>query len=276
VQLRHVDPRLDPRLRPNQWAVVARKRRWFLLLCGLAGFTLVGAGLLYLLLPLDRTQGLQPEEIANAAGQAILDAHRFSFKLFLDGEMPEQRFPTAVMAGQFQRNPLLLHLVGSVGRDESRIPLEYYLAGHDLFVKNSGADTWRVIHQPTFDELNSYQPEALAFPLTTGLQRATVVGRERLAGGDSIVLKLNLYDGVAPINLGQGAGQLEYTVWIATRTLRPARILIEYVRVGESAVREVTSFSYVLTFDFPSRWGLSQVSPLVVPDEVRQHSAEQQ
>jgi len=239
-----------------------------LILSGLAGLSLVGVILAYLLLPVDRTKGLDPEEIAQAAGQAILAAQRFTFKLLLEGEMPGHDFPTAVMAGQFQREPFHLHLVGAVGMDESRIPLEYYLVGNDLFVRDPGQETWQVIHEPDLGELQSYQPTALAIPLTTGLQRASVVGRDQLVGGEAIVLRLDLYDNVMPVDLGQGAGRMDYTVWIDTRTLHPARILIDYHRLGDSEPRQVTSFSYLLTFEFPSRWGLSQVKPLVVPDEV--------
>jgi hypothetical protein len=275
VLLRNADPRLDPSLRPDQWGVAARRRRWLLFLSGLVGIALFGVTLVFFLFPMDRTSGLDPEEIAHAAGQAILEASRFSFKLFLDGEMPEQSFPTAVMAGQFQRDPLLLHLVGAVGRDDSRIPLEYYLEGRDLFVKDPGEDTWQVSNESDLGELQSYQPAALAVPFMSGLQRATIVGRDQMVGGEAIVLKLDLYDDVMPINLGQGAGRIEYKVWIYSRTLKPARLQVDYNRVGELTPRQVTSFSYVITFEFPSRWGLLQVKPLVVPDEVRQTSIEQ-
>jgi hypothetical protein len=223
VLLRHADPRLDPRLRPDQWVGASRRRRWLLLLTGLTGLTLVGVSLVFTLIPMDRTKGLEPEEIAHAAGRAILDARRFGFTLFLDGEIPEQGFPTTAMSGQFQREPPVLHLVGAVGMDESRVPLEYYLDGLDLFVKDIDDGTWRMIHDPDFEELRSYQPEALALPLTSGLQRATLVGRETLASGEAIVLKLDLLDHVMPIDLGQGVGRLDYTVWVDTRKLYPAR-----------------------------------------------------
>lgn len=270
--LRNADPRLDPSLRPGQWGAAERRRRWLMLLIGLVGIALVGTIVAFFLFPVDRTKGLDPEEIAHAAGQAILEAPRFTFKLFLDGEMPEQSFPTAVMAGQFQREPLLLHLVGSAGKDDSRIPLEYYLEGRDLFVKDPGEDTWQVIHEPNLGELQSYQPAVLAVPLTTGLQRATLIGRDQLAGGEAIVLKLDLHDDVMPSNLGEGAERFEYRIWIDSRTLKPARILIDYFWHGESAPRQVTSFSYLLSFDFPTFWELLQVKPLIFPAEIRQMS----
>lgn len=264
------DPRLDPRLTPDQWRS-ARRRFLVLLVISLVLLAgAVGTGGYYYVNSLDKTRGLQPEQVVEAAGMAVAEASRYRFTAQLTGESPDGFFPEAVMQGEYQREPLLLHLSGQAGAGEMKVPLEYYLEGTDLYVKNPRSATWLRVEDAELDELYAFQPNNLAAPLVTGLRSAKVVGREQMGGGEAIQLQMDLDPQVMQIKEPTPDERVDYRLWVYTRTLKPAQFVIQVGRNGQAENPMLTaSFRYQITWDF------SPMEPLVVPEEVKQQVVEQ-
>jgi hypothetical protein len=269
VLRRRLDPRLNPTLRPHEWEQVSRRyRRWFGVVAGL----LLGAflGLAGWLFTRDLTRGMAPEAVAEAAGRALLDARQYRFSADLTGAASDHIFPTAVMKGEFQRSPQVIHLAGRVLSGESEVALEYYLEGQDLYVLHPANRNWLVLRNSPLEELTSFLPGNLAAPLLTGLRGAEPRGREQLTGGEALVLKLDLDPkAMLPRLNGLQGDNVEYRLWVYTRTLRPARFSIDVRRPGQSdAAYGVRSFSYQIAWDF------SGLRTVAVPEAVKRSAAE--
>lgn len=264
------NPLLDPRLTPDQWDGARKRYRVLLalvitLLLGLSGY----GGYRYAL-TLDKTRNMQPEQVVEAAGMALAKASGYRFTAQLTGESPDGFFPSALMKGEYQREPLLLHLAGEAGSGEMKVPLEYYLEGTTLYVRNPRADDWLLVENANLEELYAFQPDNLAAPLVTGLRSAEVVGREKLADGEALQLKLDLDPKVMRIQPPTQDERVEYRLWVYTRSLKPAQFTIEVVRsVAEEASREASSFRYQISWDFGKR------EQLAVPDSVKQRTSAQ-
>ena len=258
------DPRLDPRLTPEQWAP-ARRRFLVLLITSLVLLlAAAGTGGYYYTLSLDKTRQMQPEQVVEAAGMAIAQAPGYRFVAQLSGQSADGFFPNAIMSGTYQREPLLLHLSGEAGAGEQKVPLEYYLEGTDLYVKNPRSEGWLLVEDADMEELYAFQPDNLAAPLVTGLRSARVLGRERLAGGEALQLELDLDPQVMRIQAPGTGERVEYRLWVYTRTLKPAQFTIEVARPGgEDGSRQAVSFRYQISWDF------GEMDPLAVPDEVK-------
>ncbi|MFZ5826625.1 MAG: hypothetical protein ACOY94_20230 [Bacillota bacterium] len=264
------DPRLDPRLTPEQWAPA--RRRFVVLLITSLVLLLAGAGTggYYYALSLDKTREMQPEQVVEAAGMAIAQAPGYRFVAQLTGQSADGFFPNAIMTGSYQREPLLLHLSGEAGAGEQKVPLEYYLEGTDLYVKNPRSEGWLLVEDADMEELYAFQPDNLAAPLVTGLRSAEVVGREKLAGGEAMVLRLDLDPRVMRIQAPVADERVEYHLWVYTRTLKPAKFAIEVIRNGEAeGARQGASFRYQITWDF------KKMEPLAVPDAVKEQASDQ-
>lgn len=264
------DPRLDPRLTPDQWNSARRRYRVLVSLLLVLVLGAAGYGGFRYMLTLDKTRDLQPEQVVEAAGMALAKSAGYRFTVQLSGESPDGFFPNAVMRGAYQREPLLLHLSGEAGSGDLKVPLEYYLDGTTLYVKNPRSETWLQVEEAELDELYAFQPDNLAAPLVTGLRSAELVGRERLPGGEAMQLKLELDPKVLRIQQTGQDEQVEYQLWVYTRTLMPAQFSIEVVRDGvEEASRQTSSFRYQISWEFP------KLLPLTVPDEVKQQATGQ-
>lgn len=259
------DPRLDPRLTPEQWGP-ARRRFLILFTVSLALLAAaVGTGSYYYARSLDKTRGMQPEQVVEAAGMVIVRAAGYRFVAELTGQSVDGFFPNAVMKGEYQREPLLLHLAGEAGAGEQKVPLEYYLEGTALYVKNPRSETWLLIEDAEMEEIYAFQPDNLAAPLVTGLRSAKEIDREKLEGGEALVLKLDLDPNVMRIQAPSPEEHVEYRLWVYTRTLKPAQFTIDVVRSGEvEAFYQASSFRYQISWDF------SKMEPLSVPDAVKQ------
>lgn len=271
MPLRRPDPRLDPMLHPHRWR---RRLKWRSRLgrfvAGLLGVALALSVYLWWQYR-DRTAGMSPAAVAKAAGEAILASEGYRFQVRLSGDSRDKHFPSAVMNGHYQNAPLLLHLSGEAVTGGTSIGLEYYLADQDLYVRSPSDHSWMLVRNADLEELYSFQPNHLALPLTEGVLQAEVLGRERLPGGDTLRLKLDLDPAVMQRRLGgTNSAQVDYTLWVYTRSLKPARFAIDYRGSPQlTSSTGVTSFSYVLDWDFSRAVG--QVS---LPDEVRQSARE--
>jgi hypothetical protein len=264
------DPRLDPRLTPDQWGP-ARRRFLVLLTVALVLFAgLAGYGGYRYRLSMDKTRGMQPEQVVESAGMWLAKARQYRFTARLTGESPDGFFPDAVMRGEYQREPLLLHLAGEAGSGDMKVPLEYYLDGQTLYVKNPRAETWLQVENANLDELYAFQPDNLAAPLVTGVRAVQVLGREKMAGGEALLLMLDLDPQVMRLQPPGPDERVEYRLWVDVRTLRPVQFAIEVTRRGvPEASRQTSSFRYQISWDF------SPMGPLAVPEAVRQQATGQ-
>jgi len=209
-------------------------------------------------------------EVAQSAGRAMLGATGYRFRVDLAGESADRLFPSAQMTGEYQREPAMLHLAGAAVNGETSVPLEYYLSGTDLYVKNPRDQSWMLVHNADLDELHSFQPDNLGAPLVSAVRKAEVVARERLTGGEAVELKLDMDPNVMQPLLGGGrSGQVEYTLWVYTRNLRPARFSVDYraQRVPED-LHQVLRFIYTLT------WNFQRPPDVGVPSQVRTSARE--
>lgn len=255
------DPRLDPRVTPDRWSAVKRRNRTLLglvlvLVVGLAGF-----GRSWYLGTLDKTKGLLPEEVVEAAGLALAQASSYRFLVQLSGDSPDGFFPSAAIRGEYQRKPLLLHLSGEAGSGEMKVPLEYYLDERTLYLKDPRTAAWLQVPDADLEELYAFQPDNLAAPLVTGLRAAQEVSRERLAGGEAISYRLTLDPKVMRVQPGPGE-RVEYQLWVDTRSLKPVLFVIDVVRNGESEAGS--------TFRYEISWEFDKMAPLAVPEAVKQ------
>lgn len=257
------DPRLDPTLSPAEWAA---SRRRYLIRWGLAAvliLALAGAAGYYALLQQDRTRTLSPAEVVEAAGLALVEAPGYRFSVLLTGESPDGFFPDAELQGEYQRDPLVLHLAGEAGATDTRMPIEYYLEGQQLYVRNPRGEGWMLLTNPELEELYAFQPDNLAAPLLTGLQSAEPGGREMLNGREAARYDLELDPTVMRIPAPVEGERIAYRLWVDTRSLRPARLEMQVMRAeGQGA-----SFVYRIDLDFAG------AAPLAVPAEVKSASA---
>ncbi len=258
------DPRLDPRITPEQWG--ASRRVYWIRLVTLVLILVLGTGLawFYYQQSLDKTRDLQPEQVVEQAGLFLAKAEAYRFLAQLTGESGDGYFPEASMHGEYQREPLLLHLAGEAGSGENKVPLEYYLNGADLYVKNPRSGTWIRVADAELDELYAFQPDNLAAPLVTGLRSAEEIRREQLVGGEAILYSLELDPKVMQVQPSVAENErVEYRLWVYTRTLRPAQFQISMRRESEDELAKPSlRFQYLITWDF------SPTEPLVLPDEV--------
>ncbi len=254
------DPLLDPTLPPSAWEAARRRqraRRWLgFILTLLVGLGAVwGADTL-----LDRTRGLTPEQVAEAAGRALLGAPRYSFMAQITGTSPDGFFPGARLTGAFQAEPRLLHLAGEVGSGEVGTPLEYWLSGEELYVRQARGGGWLLSPTADVPDVTAFLPDQLAAPLLAGVRGAELLGRERLGGVKTAVLALDLDPAVMQVAPPGQDEQVEYRLWVDVRRLRPVRFSL---RVERPAGRG-SSFHYQLDWTYPD------AAPLALPDEVRQ------
>lgn len=263
------DPRLDPRLRPDQWHLVRRWARWRLtLVIVLVLIVAAGAGG-YWWEQSDRTRDLSAEMLADAAGRAILEAASYQFTVDLVGEAEDHVFPQASMKGTYQRAPHAMHLSGEVLSGESKIGLEYYLDQKDLYLKDPRNQNWLLLPDADLEELASFKPDNLAAPLMTGVRSARLVGRDTLPGGPVVVLQLELDPNVMlPRTQNLHGDRTDYKLWIYTRTLKPARFVMQVSR-PEGAGKEQLFFTYRLDWDFKRL-----TEPLELPSEIRRFARE--
>ena len=270
MPLRISDPRLNPRWRPHEWEPATQRthRRYYRAAAVLLG-VLVGVAL-FVFYQRDRTKGLTAVEVAQAAGRAMLGATGYRFRVDLAGESADRLFPSARMAGEYQREPAAMHLAGEAINGGTLVRLEYYLSGTDLYVKDPRDQSWMLMHNTDFNELHSFQPDNLGAPLVSAVRRAEVVSRERLTGGEAVEIKLDMDPDVMQPLVGAGrSGQAEYRLWVYTRTLRPARFNIDFraQRVPD-VPHQVLNFTYTLAWDF------RRLPSVVVPDRVRTSARE--
>jgi len=258
------NPRLDPRLPPDQWEE-SRRRYMIRLVTSLVLLAIAAAvgGYYYVgvyVKTLDKTQGLQPEQVVEAAGLFLAKAERYRFTAELTGESGEGYFPNATMQGAYQRDPLVLHLSGEAGSAENKVPLEYYLAGVDLYLKNPRSNTWMRVENAELDELYAFQPDNLAAPLVTGLRKAEEIRREQTADGEAVVYGLDLDPEVMRVQpVLQEGERVEYRLWVDTRNLRPIQFQVTLSRNSENEMAPPPlRFQYRITWDF-SKQGLLEV-----------------
>lgn len=266
--LRNWNPRLNPLLRPEEWERAARRTR-LRLAAILAVLAVVALGVAaYFWYPVDRTRSLTPEMVVEKAGLALLQAGQYHFQMDLSGEAVEYPFPNAVMKGEFQRDPMLIHLAGAVDSGESRIPLEYYLEAKTLYMLDPVTKHWLFLHDAPLDELTSFLPENLAAPFLGGVLNVEERGRERLQGGPAVRYRLELSpDVMLPRQPDLHADLVTYELWVYTRTLEPARFTMKVVRrqpaEGDQPVATGDWFAYELT------WQFRGLPPLTVPDSIK-------
>lgn len=258
------DPRLNPQLRPHDWAAAARLNR----LRALARASVVLAVLVgvaaYLWYPVDRTRDMAPEKVVEAAGLAILRAGHYRFHVDLSGQSTEYSFPDTRLNGQFQRQPQVLHLQGDVAAADSRVPLEYYQEGADVYLLHPTTRTWLVSRNTQLDELTAFLPDNLAAPFIGGLLRADEIGRERLPGGQAVRYRLTLDPAVMLPRFPElQDDRAEYYLWVYTRTLEPAKFAVTVSRTYTGENQQKTRFTYELTYQF----GRQPV--LAVPDDIK-------
>ncbi len=258
-RLNRRDPLLDPLLPPSAWEIARRRRRvgrWVALALAAA---LVGLGAWGWLTFTDRTRSLPPVQVAEAAGEALLRAARYDFRAAVTGSSPDGFFPNAQLAGEFQAEPLLLHLRGEVGSGAAMMPIEYWLSGDALFVRQARGG-W--VRSPTADvpDVVAFLPEQLAAPLLAGVNRAELVGRERVDGAQTAVLALDLDPAVMQVAPPGQDERVEYRLWVDVRRLRPVRMAIRVERPADAG----SSFDYQLDLTYPAPGSLS------LPDEVLQ------
>lgn len=253
------DPLLDPTVPPAEWVAARRRQRvrraWLLAVVAV----LVGLGAWGGLTFADRTRGLTPEQVAEAAGLALLEARRYDFRAALTGQSPDGFFPSAWLEGEFQAEPRLLHLRGEVGSGAARTPIEYLLWGDALYVRQARGG-W--VRSPTADvrDVTAFLPDQLAAPLLAGVVRAEWVGREQVGGVPAAVLALELDPAVMQVAPPAQDERIEYRLWVDVWRLRPVRFAIR----AERPAGRGSSFAYQLDWTYPRDPG-----PLTVPDEVR-------
>lgn len=258
-------PWLVPILNPTESLTDRRRAR---IRRGLAGLLLLSAALLairFYAYPLDRTKGLAPEAVAEAAGMAVMGASGYRFSVAIDGSSRVGVFPASQMEGTYQRMPRVLYLIGNVLSGDRTINLEYYLEGRDLYVRDPRTRRWLLMRDANLDELDSFAPDNLAAPLVSGVLAAQEIGRERIDGKEAVILRLDLDPAVMLPRLTDGQNDLvEYRLWVYTRSLRPARLTIDVTApVAERHEREVLQFSYRMD------WNFGRQPTLVVPDQVK-------
>ncbi|HYF92296.1 MAG TPA: hypothetical protein VD969_08605 [Symbiobacteriaceae bacterium] len=266
--LRSWNPRLNPSLRPDEWESVARIAR-LRVAAGLAALLSVLLGVAaYYWYPVDHTRDLAPAAVVETAGLALLRAGHYRFSMDLSGQSQEYPFPAVSMRGEYQRTPAVLHLAGDVDSGESSIPLEYYLEENTLYMIHPVTQDWLLLRDAPLDELTSFFPENLAAPLLGGLRKVEEEGRERLPGGDAVRYRLELAPEVMlPHQPDLRADDVEYSLWVYTRTLEPARFVMRVVRmqppVGQQPAAPGDRFTYELT------WQFRGLAPLAVPGAVK-------
>jgi hypothetical protein len=268
--LRARDPRLDPALRPDQWAHASRMGRAgraaragvvLALLCGVAA---------YFWFPFDRTREMSPDAVVEAAGLAMLRAGHYRFRLDLTGSSPDYPFPEAALNGEYQQEPRVLRLDGEVLSGEARVPVAYYLQGQDLYLKHPTIGKWVVVHGASGDDLGAFAPENVVAPLLGGVSHVEVAGRERLPGGEALQLRLDLDPQVLLPNApARQQDHASYRLWVYTRNLRPARLEVDVHTATPPEMRqESIQFSYTLTWDYGRR------PRLTVPQAIVQAAAD--
>ncbi|WP_374711457.1 hypothetical protein [Symbiobacterium terraclitae] len=258
------DPVLDPALPPEAWAAARRRRRARRALGALLLVLLAALGAWAFNTLTDRTRGLAPEQVVEAAGRALLAAARYDFTAELTGTSPDGFFPATRLSGQYQADPLLLHLSGDVGSGPARTPFEYYLAEGGLFVRQVRGGGWLRATADDVAEVAAFQPDNLAAPLVVGLRGAELLGRERLGGAEAAVFALDLDPAVMRVAPAGPDEQVAYRLWVDTRSLRPLAFSI----LVERPAQRGSSFQYRLEWTYP------ESEPLALPDEVRQVAAD--
>lgn len=267
--LRSWNPRLNPMLRPDEWERAARRNRLRLAAALTALFAAALGVAAYFLYPADRTKNLTPDMVVERAGLALLQAGQYHFHMDLSGQSAEYPFPNAIMKGEFQREPAVLHLAGEVQSGESRIPLEYYLEAETLYMLDPVTKQWVFLHDAPLDELTSFFPENLAAPFLGGVLKVEELGRERLPGGPAVQYRLELNpDVMLPGQPDLRSDVVTYELWVYTRTLEPARFSMQVVRRRpESGTDQAPvigdRFTYKLT------WQFQGLPPLAVPDSIK-------
>lgn len=221
------DPRLDPRLPPSEWEREGRRRRRIVAAAGLLVLALIVLGGYVYAATRDRTRGMEPEEVARAAGMALAKAPFYRFAVHLSGDSPEGFFPAARVTGEYQRKPLLLHVKGEAGSGETAVPLEYYLEEETLYLLDPRSGGWVRVENPYLDELEAFQPANLAAPMIAGVRSARAVGRERLQGREALLLELEIDPAVMRIQPLPEWERIDYRLWVHTGSLRPVLFKIE-------------------------------------------------
>lgn len=241
-------------------------RNWVLIVALLLILGTGGAYAAMAFYPRDRTLGMEPEAVVEAAGRALLAADGYRFTATLTGISSDNLFPDATLQGEYQRSPQAMHLIGAVRSGEDVISLEYYAQEKDLYVHHPITRRWVFLPDGDLDEVAAYYPDALATPLLVGLRSARVIGREPFAGSEALIFALNL----APeVMLPQWSTLQEdrasYKLWVDTRTLNPIRIVMEVTRppTADDAGNSVTSFVYDVELAFGG------LQPVAVPAEVK-------
>lgn len=259
------NPVLDPRLSPDQWHSYLVRKRWLLGLIGVLVLCLA-AGVVSFLRPRDQTIALPPEQIAAAAGKAIMAQERYGFKATLSGAGAGDGFPAATMSGQYQRNPLVIHLSGTATSGSQQVALDYWMDGSSLYVRDPGRGDWTLVEGADLAEMHSFQPDHIATPLMFGVQQAVVAGEETVGIRKAVVLDLTLDPKVMLSALGASAkaypSGVKYRLWVEKTTLLPVRFRMDVdgVAVGGAITH---SFAYQLDWDF------KQAATLEVPQAIR-------
>lgn len=254
----------------------------------------------------DKTKGMRPEQVVQAAGMALANASAYRFTVALTGESPDGSFPSAHMQGKYRREPPLLHLAGEAGSGAAgasasgataagtrasgageartsgvgslgaKVSLEYYLDRTALFLKVPATERWLRLTKPNLDELQAFQPARLATPLISGLRSATIVGRERLSGREALVLKLDLDPSQMRILPTGKAGRVEperidYRLWVHTSTLRPMAFTIRVSGRGDGQ-GDAESSRYASAFQYRITWDYRRLGRFSVPASVREQA----
>ena len=253
------DPRLDPTLTPTEWAASRRRYQLRLGLIILVILALAGAAGYYYLLQRDRTREMTAGEVVEAAGMALVEASAYRFSATLTGGSPDGYFPDARLQGEYQREPLVIHLSGEAGSADTKMPIEYYLEGQQLYVKNPRDEGWMALENPDLEELYAFQPDNLAAPLLAGLRSAELSGREVLNGRETARYNLELDPFVMRIPEPVEGERIGYRLWVDTQSLRPARLELQVTRLPDQGA----SFVYRTDLDFGAQ------APLAVPAEVK-------
>lgn len=266
--LRSWNPRMNPLLRPDQWEAAARLNRLRLaaVLGGLAAVALGVAA--YFWFPIDRTRAMTPAAVVETAGLALLRAGHYRFDMSLSGHSSDYPFPGAEMKGEYQKEPEVVHLAGAIDSGESRIALEYYLENKDLYMLHPITKDWLLLKDSPLDELTSFYPENLAAPLLGGVKGVEEVGRDRLSGGATVRYRLELAPEVMlPRQPDLRADDVEYTLWIYTRTLEPARFSMRVIRKLPEAGNPATTTGDRFTYELA--WHFRGLQPLAVPESIK-------